>query len=237
MVAFNYFHGQASLKISPIKSENERTPKSMYNYDIHTNIVIPRDDALYISWMLENVYMPKLQAGEEFFQAIRIGRANMVAFAVKVNDGKVTPTLEIYRSLDPATLRPAEKATFVFRKGVTLSKYDPEAGDYTANEDMAYDVIKMVGFFKQCADLSGAAYHSYRYENRFVERAQKKVIDSIAGKLGIAAPHPYNDNRPEAPELNFVTQSDDVPQASSASADSVSIEQASDMESALSDLV
>ena len=126
---FGYYNGAVSVRINPIKPEGERTAKSMYNYDVHTSIIVSKDDALYIGWMLENVFLPKLNAGEKFYQAIRIGRANMISFDTGDETSDGMPIVTIYRDLDPGTLRAKESRRFVFRPVTTLSKYDPDAAD------------------------------------------------------------------------------------------------------------
>jgi hypothetical protein len=187
-----YYNGGVSVRVCPIKPENERTPKSMYDYNTHTNIVIPKEDVLYLGWMLKNIFLPKMQAGKLYFQGIQIGRSNMIIFSTGSEKSNDLPYVTICRELDPATLRPKEMRTFLFRPVTTLSKYEPEAGEYETDVHKEYDVIKFVEFFIQASNLSGAAYHSYRYEHRFVERAKRRITDSIAGKLGIAPDHPVN---------------------------------------------
>jgi hypothetical protein len=234
-VGFNYFNGGVSVRICPIKPEEERTPKSMYDYNVHTNIIVPKDDCLYLAWMLKNVFLPKLQAGEYYFQGIRIGRANMIAFDTGENGDK--PSITIYRDLDPATLRAKESRRFVFRPVTTLSKYDPEAGEYTPDKHHDIDVIKMLGFFEQAANLCGAVYHNYRFEGRFADRARRQLINSMAGKLGIAQDHPVNIDRDAG--FGYGGGFDSVPAISASNASSedvVMIERADDV-STLENLV
>jgi hypothetical protein len=228
-----YYNGGVSVRICPIKPENERTPKSMYDYNTHTNIVIPKEDVLYLGWMLKNIFLPKMQAGEPYFQGIQIGRSNMIIFSTGSEKSNDLPYVTICRELDPATLRPKEMRRFLFRPVTTLSKYEPEAGEYETDVHKDYDVIKFVEFFIQASNLSGAAYHSYRYEHRFVERAKRRITDSIAGKLGIAPEHPVNNQT-----IDYGGGFTNVPSsvaASTADVGSVSVEQGD--ESTLSDLI
>ena len=229
-ISFNYYNGGVSVRICPIKPESERTPKSMYDYNTHTSIIIPKDDCLYLSWMLNNVFLPKMHAGESYFQGIRIGRANMISFDTGSAKSDGLPVVTIYRDLDPATLRAKESRRFVFRPVTTLSEYDPDAGNYTPDKHNDMDVIKMSMFFEQSSALCGAAYHSYRFEHRFAERASRKLTNSIAGKLGIAQDHPVNADQ----GFGYGGGFDNVqasPSASIASADDIAIEHASDVSS------
>ena len=149
-----YYNGGVSIRICPIKPENERTPKSMYDYNTHTNIVIPKEDVLYLGWMLKNIFLPKMQAGKLYFQGIQIGRSNMIIFSTGSEKSNDLPYVTICRELDPATLRPKEMRTFLFRPVTTLSKYEPEAGEYETDVHKDYDVIKFVVFFIQASNLS-----------------------------------------------------------------------------------
>ena len=99
----------------------------------------------------------------------------------------------------------------------------------------------MMLFFKQAANLCGAAYHSWRYENRFLERAQRKMTNSIAGKLGIQTDHPVNDMSGSGlgygGGFNIPTQVSSSATASNANEDSIATFEETDDVSSLDGLV
>lgn len=208
VVKFSNYDLFLNVKMFRIKPEEQRTPKSMYDYSSRVSCNISMEDVLYLAYVLEKYAIPATNKLEPWFQGIKTGPNSMFAISngIGENDSQeVKPYIAIYKGMNEKMI-PVEMRFFRFRPRMVYTSYDYRTGEHTAAEDNRRGLYILSEFFKAMAGLVGPSAHLIRYFDRFKNNAQHTLITSIAGKLGVT-------NRPintigDAPNWNEDIQSD-----------------------------
>lgn len=185
-VQLSYYDLYLSVKMYPIKPDNERNERSIYDYSNRINCSVSRDDLLYLAYVIKERLLPATKELKPCFVGIRVSKSNTI-FCISngiAETGKVEPYMAIYKNLDK-NFRPSERRIFRFAPKKLITKYNPDASEITVEEDGLSGLGIILNFFTQCSALSGAISHMEKYITRFKTNAQFNIINSIAGKLGI----------------------------------------------------
>lgn len=188
VVRLGYYNNFVSIQMCPIKPPEERTPKSVYDYNTRTSCIISKEDALYLTWVLNNVFTKKTEALEPCFTGIQTGQGTMfvISNGITEEDKTVKPFMAIYKGFDDKK-RPAERRVFAFRPKMVITKYNPDTGESDALNDNRYGIFVLAEFFDQASKaLCGGYAHFARHFERFRNNSDYHIIKSIAGKLGVS---------------------------------------------------
>jgi hypothetical protein len=212
---YNHF---ISIKIFPIKPETERTPKSVYDYSKRISLSLAREDAYYIAWYLENEIIPKSLKNEPAYMALVSAKSNLFAISNGIKEnGKLSPCIYVHKGLD-AKFIPTESVKFEFRPQRVITDYDPTAGTISGTEDYRTGLIILLGFFKHCAELSGAGIHALRYLERYRRANHVNFMQAASAKLGFADYYRANYVNSGRTEPNWESATPEVPMAEEAPA-------------------
>lgn len=190
---FGFYDLFMSIKMYPAKPENERTPKSVYDYSRRISCNISREDILYYAYILEHEIIPAAEANKPIYRALQCGPNTIFFIANRIKGEPETaplmPRFGIYKGLDDHG-RPAERRYFAFREFRYITAYNPETGEIEVKNDPMRGFYVLLGLFKVASLLIGPTAHLERYLGRFRSNQQYQLINSIAGKLGVD--HPIN---------------------------------------------
>lgn len=185
-VQFGFYDLYLSIKMYPIKPENERNERSVYDYTNRINCSISREDILYLAYVIKHLMIPASLKGEGCFRGIKVSKSNTI-FCISngiAETGQLDPYIAIYKNLDK-NFRPSERRIFRFGPKKTITVYKPDSSEIQVLEDNISGLFILAEFFNQCTTLCGAEAHMQKYISRFRNNAQFNIMNSIAGKLGI----------------------------------------------------
>jgi hypothetical protein len=228
---YNHF---ISVKLFPIKPEDKRTPKSVYDYSRRISLSLAREDAMYLSWFLENDIIPKSLKGEPAEIGIVSAKANLFIISNGIKEtGSLNPVIYLHKGLNEKLI-PTESMTFRFRTTKVVLEYDPTTGSSKARDDNRIGLIILQKFFEACGPLSGAGIHAIKYIDRYRRANAVNFMRAASLKGGYAdyAKANYVDSGRVQGELNFnnegaipgddvIVPDDEAPIASAASLDDI----------------
>lgn len=181
----DYFNHMVSFKIFPAKPENERTEKSVYDYNKKTIVSASIDDMIYIGWWIKNVFIPNTKENQPCSIGIITSKVNLIVISNGIRETKkLNPFIALYKELD-SSRKPSEQAIFNFRVRRYINNYNPESGDGEIVEDPFGGIITLMEFCIQCRNAFGANVQANKYLERYANLHKETIINSIAGKMGI----------------------------------------------------
>lgn len=185
VLRLDYFNHMVSFKIFPIKPENERTERSVYDYSKKTIVSASIDDLIYLGWWMKNVMIPATQKNKASSIGIITSKTNLIVVSNGIKEsGKILPHIALFKDLD-SSRKPAERALFTFRIKRCINNYDPESGDGEIIDDSIGGLIVLMEFCIQCRNAFGATVQAQKYLDKNANLHRETIMNSIAGKMGI----------------------------------------------------
>lgn len=184
-IDFMYWNGCVSVKMAPIKPEDERTPNSVFDYKNRLQLAIPFDSAIILGNRIIEEIIPALEAGEEKSVGVISSKVNLLMVKnTKTKDGKIVPVIWMYLNIDE-THHPEKMLGFVFRPKRIFTKFEPETGDFDLVETTIDELKVVANFLKSIVNMYGQPSHDYKIHNYNQIANTEALKGAIASKLGI----------------------------------------------------
>lgn len=173
-----------NLQLGLIRAVQTAEGKNTYPKDSAIKVLLTQDRVQALVTLITEGVIPALEARRAYEAAI-ITNSKMTNMVLVGCNTDGIAYLDVYTGMDERRI-PKEKARFIFQKNQTLSRFNPNTGDY----EQGPDIQGQLYLFARCLEdfvfsSSMAAVHNYRIVENGFNRRLMNLLQEIASKMGI----------------------------------------------------
>lgn len=173
-----------NLSIGLIRAVQTSEGKNTFPKDSQIRVLLTPERVTALNEIIQNGLIPALQSRNSYSHSLitNVRMSSVISVGCDM-DGNVY--LDIYTDMDERRI-PKKSARYVFPKTATLSRFNPQTGEYEQGESIQaqfYLVARCLEDFLYSSSMAGA--HNQKMLDSYSNRRIMNILQEIAIKLGI----------------------------------------------------
>lgn len=196
-ITLDHWQNFAAIKINPLLPKEQRTPKSVYDYQNGLSILLPiekiielKEAAKYVAFEILNGNFNFRRAGVTTAKNDNIFHFVPLSFITENEDDEGLAVQICTNIKQDGTSD--NVINFILCKGSYIMDYDPKNGNYEKSADIQTQFLTILAYLNNVESaLTMSIAHSIEYEELYRQNYISKSLSELKNKLGITG----NNNR------------------------------------------